>query len=718
MALLQERDQFERIHLETYGRGGCRRTVAGQYIAADPAGRALMIAAVEKQRVVFTFDRDSNSLVSISPPIEAPRPGAITFAMCALDVGKNNPLFACIELEYAAATQSDAGEPHKVLSFYEVDLAKSQVLKKSSEPIDPASNQLIAVPGGAEGPGGVLVCAENKLAYIRAAAGGDEVMVLIPRRNGMPIWQPLLVTAHTILRQAGKPASVLIQSELGDVYALSFALSGNSVSGVTATYYDTLPVAICMAVLGSSPGGRLFVAGEFADHRLYQLVSPAAGRGEDAVNMVQCEAEGEKFQLAHFEPRGLRNLVLLDSIESLAPVLDLHCADLAGEDSPQLYALCGRGPRSSLRTLRHGLGVAEMAVSDLPSNAYAVWTVKASAKDDHHRYIVVGLANEQVPTIALTVGETVEMCTNVKFLTDRKTVAVGELGNDMIVQVHQTGLNILKGGKEVPHALSKVNPAGGLLSKNIKAAAVSQWQVALVLVDNSLVYLEVNAKGDLVAGRAPEVASKVECVALSPIPAGAQRAKFMAVCANAEGAWNLFIFRLDGQGGGGGGSGALRIEDRLPLSGKPLSLCLSHASDGPWGTGGDCGKEGPLVCYVGLENEVLTRVGVDVNTGQLSKDFRRRSLGARARDDARDAAHPLKLFRIMAQGQPAVLALGSRPWLSYSHQGTNRMTPLAYDQVYMYMYEYVTWTHTHTPVAYLFRLLQMEFGAQTLNPEP
>ena len=32
-------------------------------------------------------------------------------------------------------------------------------------------------------------------------------------------------------------------------------------------------------------------------------------------------------------------------------------ADLAAEDTPQLYVACGRGPQSSLRVLRHGLEV-------------------------------------------------------------------------------------------------------------------------------------------------------------------------------------------------------------------------------------------------------------------------------------------------------------------------------------------------------------------------
>ena len=43
---------------------------------------------------------------------------------------------------------------------------------------------------------------------------------------------------------------------------------------------------------------------------------------------------------------------------------------------------------------------------------------------------------EQCPTIALSVvGETVEMCTTVKFLTDKRTIAAGEMGADMLVQV-------------------------------------------------------------------------------------------------------------------------------------------------------------------------------------------------------------------------------------------------------------------------------------------
>lgn len=60
-------------------------------------------------------------------------------------------------------------------------------------------------------------------------------------------------------------------------------------------------------------------------------------------------------------------------------MLGAQVANLANEEIPQIYALCGQGPRSSLRVLRPGLGIAEMAVSPLPGQPTGVWTVSSSA---------------------------------------------------------------------------------------------------------------------------------------------------------------------------------------------------------------------------------------------------------------------------------------------------------------------------------------------------
>lgn len=48
--------------------------------------------------------------------------------------------------------------------------------------------------------------------------------------------------------------------------------------------------------------------------------------------------------------------MLLSSTLQLNNIIS-KIADLAAEDTPQLYVACGRGPRSTLRVLRHGLEV-------------------------------------------------------------------------------------------------------------------------------------------------------------------------------------------------------------------------------------------------------------------------------------------------------------------------------------------------------------------------
>jgi len=244
LEFVKERNQFERMHLETFGKSGCRRVVAGQYLAADPKGRAIMIGAVEKQKLVFIFNRDGSSKLTISSPLEAHKANTINFSIVAVDVGYDNPIFASIELDYSEADQDDTGEAaaeyNKMLTFYELDLGLNHVVRKASEPIDPASNMLIPVPGDTDGPSGVLVCAENKIAYKKP--DHEDVVTLIPRRNGMSLEQPLLVTSYAMLKQKDS-FFILLQSELGDLYRVTLTYSGEEVSEINIDYFDTVPVA-------------------------------------------------------------------------------------------------------------------------------------------------------------------------------------------------------------------------------------------------------------------------------------------------------------------------------------------------------------------------------------------------------------------------------------------------------------------------------------------
>jgi len=100
------------------------------------------------------------------------------------------------------------------------------------------------------------------------------------------------------------------------------------------------------------------------------------------------------------------------------------------------------------------------------------------------------------------------------------------------------------------------------------------------------------------------------------------------------------------------------------LPAAPESLCVI---DMP---GSGEAESSTLYMNIGLENGVLLKTVIDPTSGDLS-DTRTRYLGSKG----------VKLFNISVQDSDAVLALSSRPWLSYNYQGHSRLTPLSYESL-------------------------------------
>lgn len=101
---------FKKLHQETYGKSGSRRIVPGQYLATDPKGRAVMIGAVEKAKLVYILNRDAAANLTISSPLEAHKQQAIILSMVGVDVGFDNPLFAALEVDYSDSDNDPTGE--------------------------------------------------------------------------------------------------------------------------------------------------------------------------------------------------------------------------------------------------------------------------------------------------------------------------------------------------------------------------------------------------------------------------------------------------------------------------------------------------------------------------------------------------------------------------------------------------------------------------------
>ncbi|KAL2996511.1 hypothetical protein AAZX31_10G276300 [Glycine max] len=640
----KEKNVFDKIHQETFGKSGCRRIVPGQYLAIDPKGRAVMIGACEKQKLVYVLNRDTAARLTISSPLEAHKSHTLVYSICGVDCGFENPIFAAIELDYSEADQDSTGqaasEAQKHLTFYELDLGLNHVSRKWSEQVDNGANLLVTVPGGGDGPSGVLVCAENFVIYKNQ--GHPEVRAVIPRRADLPAERGVLIVSAA-MHKLKNMFFFLLQTEYGDIFKVTLEHNNDRVSELKIKYFDTIPVTASMCVLKS---GFLFAASEFGNHALYQFKSIGDDDDVEASSATLMETE-EGFQPVFFQPRRLKNLVRIDQVESLMPIMDMKVSNLFEEETPQIYTLCGRGPRSSLRILRTGLAVSEMAVSKLPGIPSAVWTVKKNVIDEFDAYIVVSFTNA---TLVLSIGETVEEVSDSGFLDTTPSLAVSLIGDDSLMQVHPNGIRHIRED-------GRINEWRTPGKRSISKVGSNTLQVVIALSGGELIYFEMDVTGQLMEVEKHEMSGDVACLDIAPVPEGRQRSRFLAVGSYDK---TIRILSLDPDD-------CMQALSVQSVSSAPESLLFLEVQAS---VGGEDGADHPASLFLnaGLQNGVMFRTVVDMVTGQLS-DSRSRFLGLRAP----------KLFPIIVRGKRAMLCLSSRPWLGYIHQGHFLLTPLSYE---------------------------------------
>ena len=644
-------NRFNRIHLETFGKSGVRRVIPGQYLAVDPKGRACLIASVEKNKLVYVLNRNAQAELTISSPLEAHKPQTLVFALVALDVGYENPIFAALEFDYTDSDQDPTGQAfqdiEKSLVYYELDLGLNHVVRKWTEPVDRSATLLLQVPGGADGPSGVLVCGRDNITYRHS--NQEAFRVPIPRRRGPtedPNRRRNIISG--VMHKMRGAFFFLLQSEDGDLFKLTIDMVEDDNGQITAEvrrikikYFDTVPAATSLCILKS---GFLFVACEHGNHHFYQFEK----LGDDD-NETEFESDGfsadyvEPIEAVFFSPREAVNLNLVESIDSMNPLLDCKVANLTDEDAPQIYSICGTGARSTFRTLKHGLEVNDIVDSELPGDPSAVWTTKITRGDEYDAYIVLSFTNG---TLVLSIGETVEEVTDTGFLNSVPTLAVQQLGEDALVQVHPRGVRHIRADR-------RINEWPAPQHRSIVAATTNERQVAVALSSGEIVYFEMDTDGSLAEyDEKREMSGGVTCLSLGEVPEGRVRSQFLAVGCDDS---TVRILSLDPDS-------TLENKSVQALTSAPSALTIMAMPDSS--SGGST-----LYLHIGLWSGVYLRTVLDEITGELS-DTRTRFLGPR----------PAKLFKVSVKGQAAVLALSSRAWLGYSEPQTKAfmLTPLDY----------------------------------------
>ena len=650
---LPAENRFRQEKLETFGKSGVRRITPGEYLACDPKGRACLIASIEKNKLVYVLNRDAQAALTISSPLEAHKPGVLVVAMTALDVGYANPVFAALEIDYSEADQDPSGtaaeEIDTQLVYYELDLGLNHVVRKWSEVVDPTASLLVQVPGGNDGPSGVLVCGEESITYRHS--NQEAFRVPVPRRKG-PTEDPnrkRSIICGIMHKLKGNGAFFfLLQSEDGDIFKVTLDMAEDESGAPTGEvrrlkikYFDTVPPATSLCILKA---GFLYVATQFGNYAFYQFEGLGDDEDEDEFTSDDFPTDPRaSFDPAYFYPRPKKNLNLIHDIPAMNPLIDCKLANLTGEDTPQIYTACGNGARSTFSMVKYGLEVNEIVDSETPGIAAGVWTLKLNKNDKYDEFIVLSYLDA---TLVLRIGEMVEEASDTGFIQSTSTLAAQLIGDDSLLQIHPKGIRHI-------HSSGELVEWEAPQHRSIVVATTNSRQVAIALSSGEIIYFELDEDGSLSEyEERREMSGTVTSLSLGAVPEGRVRSSFLAVgCENQT----VRVLSLDPET-------CLESKSVQALTAVPTSLAII-AMDDP-ASGGST-----LYLHIGLTSGTYLRTVLDEVTGELT-DTRQKFLGPKA----------VRLFQVIVEGRTSVMALSSRPWIGYNDPVTKSfaVTPLNY----------------------------------------
>ena len=126
-------------------------------------------------------------------------------------------------------------------------------------------------------------------------------------------------------------------------------------------------------------------------------------------------------------------VTIVDTFTNLGPIVDMVVVDLERQGQGQLVTCSGAFKEGSLRIIRNGIGIHELASIDLPS-IKGMWPLKLGSNTKNLDNTLVLSFVEQTRVLTL-LGEEVEETEIPGFLSDQQTFYTGNVEFKQVVQV-------------------------------------------------------------------------------------------------------------------------------------------------------------------------------------------------------------------------------------------------------------------------------------------
>lgn len=642
------KDEFERSSLrvivqETMCKSGCRRIAPGEFLAKDPKGRAIILASTEKNKLIYLTSKSSTSDdFVISSPLEANKANTLVLDMVGLNVGFENPLFVCLEIDYGEVDDPSApvvtGEPKKMLTFYEIDLGLNHVIKKKSFEVDSEASMVLAIGENPKLEKGVLMVASQNIYYYDLK--GNKI-------NQMPV-----PTRFDLLRTEGSPDAhrlgdeesqngllflskafckyknenfYLLQNEWGDIFKITIR-TGNQLG---LDYFCTSRVSTDMCIFKT---GFLFLANEAADHQLLAIhgLEPVEGL------RLPFKMPNDIVEKELYIPIPLEKADIFVEVQSLANLGGLSCLkyeDLYGDDIGQIYAITGGVNGSNLSVMRHAVQTQGSIKLQMPFNPDSLFTLPQLAGDPNLKeFLIIGYEKRtfmlkrnqdqmvQAPLIKGFMNDTSTLYADVLDIT----VGINDQGDPKkaraYLQVHGAGLRIIfKNDKFLNWECED--------QKTILRATSIENQILLFLSTRELVYF-LFEDGRLREITRASLSTDIMCMTLFVKENLRQHSTF-AVIGFRDKSVRVFSLERD--------LCLMKMSSQF-LPAVPEKIVIQHSH-----------------VLTALSNGVLCRTHIDELTGALSE----------ARTRVMTDGQPLKMYPVKVDNREAVILSGNKHYLGY-----------------------------------------------------
>lgn len=638
--------KFVPIVQEPHSKNGLRRVTPGEYLCVDPDNRAFMIAAVERNKLIYKveMEKESGSL-DLSSPLESATRDVLTLNMCALDTNYENPVWAAIEVNYLDYEDKlyDPSLAPLLLNYYELDQSINHITQKKSKPdLDSSANLLVPVPAPC---GGVIICCNSFLIYEPTPGGARKYLQLPKRQNS----EESIITSFFVHKLKKNDFFILLQTSFGDLFKITVATNKDkeSITSLFATYFDSIPVCKSLVVLKS---GFLFANTTDSNKLFYQFEN--LGETDDStVSSVDdiSELPGSKY----FVPQGLKNLALVEVLESLSPLVDSTLLESYTPNFPDpLKQLVTLSSNPHMKTLTYGVPISELVSSPVPISPTSIYTTKLSDRSVNDDYLVLSTSLNS-KSMVLSIGEVVEEVSDSGFVLDQNTITVQQIGKNSVVQIHTNGIRHIyhsfdESGDVVDKKITNWYPPAGIV---ILHASANNEQVLIGLSNRDACYFEIDPSDDQLIEyqerfEVPGGSITSLAIASNFVDENDRKSKFAIIGSLDETIQVISLMQHN----------CFDVVTLQALSANSYSLLMMPMDKNTY------------FVHIGMVNGIYVRVSIDISSGKLG-DTRLKYLGTQPVS--------LKSLALPNLRQSGILAISSRPWIGYfNNEFKFKLTPL------------------------------------------